>query len=225
MGRKRGSQRQSSLMADSFSTFFSDKVNDVRVPTAGSADPEFTAFHVHSLDEFIPLSVADVVCLVKDSPTNACGLYPVLTWLVKDFMQLLAPYLTNLYNRSLSQGHFPEMFCLAEVTPILKKFTLDPSMLSSYRPISSPARKSIRVPMQPLDGNRSPEGDPEDADRGNLTLHGMLDLSAALIVWIKASSSTDSRHRLDSPDWYSTGWDHTSSEGGSIWDTMGLHPQ
>ena len=89
------------------------------------------------LDEFIPLSVADVVRLVKDSPTKACGLDPIPTWLVKDFAQLLAPYLTNLFNRSLSQGYFPEIFRLAEVTPILKKSTLDPSVLSSYRPISN----------------------------------------------------------------------------------------
>ena len=63
--------------------------------------------------------------------------YTVPTWLVKDFVQLLAPYLTNLFNRSMSEGYFPEMFRLAEVTPILKKSTLDPSVLSSYRPISN----------------------------------------------------------------------------------------
>ena len=41
------------------------------------------------------------------------------------------------------------------------------------------------------------------ADQGKLTLLGMLDLSAAFDVWITASFLTDSRHRSDSPEWYS----------------------
>ena len=45
------------------------------------------------------------------------------------------------------------------------------------------------------------------------------------ILWITASSLTDSRHRSDSPEWYLIGCDRTSSKGGSMWDTMGLHPQ
>ena len=201
MGRKRGSRAHSGLTADSFSKFFSDKVNDVRASTAGSADPEFTAFHGHPLDEFIPLSVADVIRLVKDFPTKACGLDPVPTW------QLLAPYLTNLFNRSLSQGYFPEMFRLAEVTPILKKSTLDPSVLSSYRPISNlpfvskVLERAVNERMsQHLQSNGLlPENQSAyrrshstetallkvtsdaliAADQGKLTLLGMLDLSAA----------------------------------------------
>ena len=45
------------------------------------------------------------------------------------------------------------------------------------------------------------------------------------IVWITTSFSTDSRHRSDSLESFSTGCDRTSSERGSMWDTMGLHPQ
>ena len=207
MGRKRGSQAQSGLTADSFSKFFIDKVNDVRASTAGSADPDFTAFHGHPMDEFIPLSVAYVVRLVRDSPTKACGLDPVPTWLVKDFVQLLAPYLTNLFNRSMSEGYFPEMFRLAEVTPILKKSTLDPSVLSSYRPISNlpfvskVLERAVNEWMsQHLQSNGLlPENQSAyrrshstetallkvtsdaliAADQGKLTLLGMLDLSAA----------------------------------------------
>ena len=44
------------------------------------------------------------------------------------------------------------------------------------------------------------------------------------IEWITASSSTDSSHCSDSLKWYSTGLNRTSSEGGSMCDTMGLHP-
>ena len=132
---------------------------------------------------------------------------PVPTWLVKDFVQLLAPYLTNLFNRSLTEGYFLEMFRLAEVTPILKKSTLDPSVLSSYRPISNlpfvskVLERAVNERMsQHLQSNGLlPENQSAyrrshstetallkvtsdaliAADQGKLTLLGMLDLSAA----------------------------------------------
>ena len=133
MGRNRGSSVQPGLTTDAFSKFFSDKVDDVCSSTAGSAEPEYTVFH----GEFIQLFISDVVRLIRDSPSMACGLDPIPTWLMKKFVEHLAPYLTCLFNKLLSQGRFPESFRLAEVTPILKKSTLDPSVLSSYRPISN----------------------------------------------------------------------------------------
>ena len=163
------------------------------------------AFHGYPMNEFIPLSVADVVHLAKDFPTKAC--VPDPTWLVKDFVQLLAPYLTNLSNKSLPQGCFPEMFRLTEVTPILKTSTLDPSVLSSYRSIlnlpfvSKVLERAVNERMSPhLQSNELlPENQSayrrshstetallevtSDAmiagDKGKLTLLGMLDLSAA----------------------------------------------
>ena len=122
-------------------------------------------------------------------------------------MQLLAPYLTNLFNRSLTEGYFPEMFRLAEVTSIFQKSTLDPSVLSSYRPISNlPFVSKVleRAVNERVSQNLQSNGLlPENqsayrrshstetallkvtsdaliaADPGKLTLFGMLDLSAA----------------------------------------------
>ena len=42
-----------------------------------------------------------------------------------------------LFNKSISTGHFPESFKVAEITPILKKSSLDASIVSNYRPISN----------------------------------------------------------------------------------------
>ena len=78
-GRNRGSSVQLGLTADAFSKFFSDKVDDVRSSTAGSAEPEYTVFHGHPLGEFIHLSISDVVRLIRDSPSKACGLDPIPT--------------------------------------------------------------------------------------------------------------------------------------------------
>jgi len=50
---------------------------------------------------------------------------------------VLAPFVTDLFNRSLSAGVFPTQFKAAFVTPLLKKSYLDPSQGKSYRPISN----------------------------------------------------------------------------------------
>ena len=179
----------------------------MRSSTAGAADPEYATFHGHPLDEFAQLSISDVERLIKDSPTKACGLDPIPTWLVKEFVQHLAPFLTCLFNRSLLQGQFPENFRIAEVTPILKKPTLDPSVLGSYRPISNlpfiskVLERAVNermllhlhanglLPEHQSAYRRSHSTETAllkvtsdaliAADTGKLTLLGMLDLSAA----------------------------------------------
>ena len=55
----------------------------------------------------------------------------------KDNVDVLAPFITELFNRSLSSGVFPTQFKAAYITPLLKKPDLDPSDGKSYRPISN----------------------------------------------------------------------------------------
>ena len=112
MSRNRcSSTTLSGLTADSFAQFFCDKVSDVRSSTAaGAADLEYADFHGHRLDEFAQLSISDVERMVKDSPTKACSLDTIPTWLVQEFVQHLASFLTCLFNRSLLQGQLPENF-------------------------------------------------------------------------------------------------------------------
>nr|XP_049580551.1 ubiquinone biosynthesis protein COQ9, mitochondrial isoform X3 [Syngnathus scovelli] len=57
--------------------------------------------------------------------------------LTKACLPVLLPHLTTLFNQSLSLGHFPTVYKLAAITPVLKKPTSDPVNLSNYRPISN----------------------------------------------------------------------------------------
>jgi len=57
--------------------------------------------------------------------------------LLKDNVDVLAPFITELFNRSMSSGVFPSHFKAAFITLLLKKPTLDPSDGKSYRPISN----------------------------------------------------------------------------------------
>ena len=50
---------------------------------------------------------------------------------------MLAPFLTDLFNKSLSTGTLPSIFKSAYITPRLKKPDLDTAEAKSYRPISN----------------------------------------------------------------------------------------
>jgi hypothetical protein len=56
---------------------------------------------------------------------------------LKDIADLVAPYIAELFSRSLANGHYPAGFKHAFVTPIVKKAGLDTSDIGSYRPISN----------------------------------------------------------------------------------------
>jgi hypothetical protein len=59
------------------------------------------------------------------------------TSLLKENVDTLAPFLTELFNRSLLQGTVPSVFKSAFITPLLKKPDLDPAETKSYRPTSN----------------------------------------------------------------------------------------
>ena len=59
------------------------------------------------------------------------------TWLLKSCIDLLAPYVANVFKLSPSSGAFPTSYKDAYVTPRLKKPSLPRCELSSYRPISN----------------------------------------------------------------------------------------
>ena len=60
---------------------------------------------------------------------------PLPTRLLKNNVDVLAPFLVELYNRSLSTGVVPAAFKAAYVTPLPKKADMDPADVKSYRPI------------------------------------------------------------------------------------------
>jgi len=64
-------------------------------------------------------------------PNKTSQLDPVLTWIVKEFSNLLAPFITLLISKS------PQSFKHAVVLPLLKKENMDPTQLSNYRPVSN----------------------------------------------------------------------------------------
>jgi hypothetical protein len=55
---------------------------------------------------------------------------------LKQISDIIAPHLENLFNRSIEQGVYPNIFKVAKCVPIYKGAPLDPSLPVNYRPIS-----------------------------------------------------------------------------------------
>ena len=127
-----------SITSDTVHAFFDAKVAGVRASTSGAPPPVFTDVPSgHSLTDFLRLSVDDVAAAVRRLPDKQCTSDPLPTSLLKENVDTLAPFLTELFNRSLLQGTVPSVFKSAFITPLLKKPDLDPAETKSYRPISN----------------------------------------------------------------------------------------
>jgi len=107
--------------ANDFATFLNDKVDAVRASTA--ATPLYDVPHrtTPTMSEWRDVTSDEVGKLINAAPNKTCQLDPAPTWLVKDMRGLLAPFLSMLFNKSLTTGCFPSQFKEAVVRPLLKK--------------------------------------------------------------------------------------------------------
>jgi len=86
---------------------------------------------------FQRISAVDVIAAVRRLPDKTSVIDPLPVNSLKQVVDELAPYLTELFNRSLALGHFPDMYKDAYITPLLKKSSLDAAEVNSYRAISN----------------------------------------------------------------------------------------
>jgi hypothetical protein len=94
-----------------------------------------------SFNRFQTVSLDDVVAAVRALPDKSCTLDPLPTKLLKAAVDVILPFLTELFNRSPSFGHVPDVFKIAHISPLLKKADRGSSNvrpdMQSYRPISN----------------------------------------------------------------------------------------
>jgi len=90
-----------------------------------------------SLHRFLPLTTNDVIIVIRRLPDKHSAADPIPTSVLKEVRDLIAPFITELFNRSMSDGCFPAVFKEAFITPIVKKAGLDATDVSSCRPISN----------------------------------------------------------------------------------------
>ena len=126
------------INAENFSQAFADKVAGVRSSTSNAHRPVFDdGGCTVNFDTFSTVDETVVVRLIRNAANKNSMLDPVPTWIVKQYVDELAPFITTLFNSSIQNGVFPSSQKCACVTPILKKTSLDIDDLGNYRPISN----------------------------------------------------------------------------------------
>ena len=135
--RNRDVTSSTSHTADGFAAFFARKIERVRSDTAGLAPPSITEIASSSFTAFRTCSQEEVRKIVMSSPIKSCSLDPVPTFLLREFIDLLLPFVTKMVNESLAQGRLPDSQKHALVTPLIKKPGLDTADMNNYRPVSN----------------------------------------------------------------------------------------
>jgi len=92
--------------AESFLKALASKVNDVRTSTAALPPLHIFDLHAELIRGFDPVDVATVQRLITQAANKNCELDPALTWLVKQFVNELSPFITLLFNASFRDGIF-----------------------------------------------------------------------------------------------------------------------
>ena len=69
--------------------------------------------------------------------SKTCQLDHAPIWLVKQYRELLSPFVAMFSKESITTGCFPAKYKNAIVTPLLKKSNLYSSLIKSYRPVSN----------------------------------------------------------------------------------------
>ncbi len=128
-----------SITADDFATFFTNKTKTISSQFSPplTQDPQPTRSTAQTpIFSFCPLTEAEVSKLLLSNHPTTCPLDPIPSHLLQVISPTLLPALTHIINTSLLTGIFPTAFKQARVTPLLKKPTLNTSLLENYRPVS-----------------------------------------------------------------------------------------
>ena len=156
---------------------------------------------------FSPITQHELRRIIGLSAPKTCELDPLPTPLLCELLDSVLPLLTDIVNKSLTSGVFPEIFKTALVKPLLKKPSLDPNDLKNYRPVSNlsfiskiiekvvlsqlSVHLSTNRLWNPLQSAYRPGHSTETAllkvmsdlllslDKGNVSVVALLDLSAA----------------------------------------------
>jgi len=93
-------------------SYSDDNVASVRAATADAQPPSFTSTtSLHSsIHQFQPVTIDEVITAVRALPDRSCAIDPLPTVHLKAVVNVIAPFLTELFNRSLSNGVVPEVF-------------------------------------------------------------------------------------------------------------------
>ena len=132
-----------STLVNSFNSFFISKITKIHesISNINASSPispfptrQFSGIPISVLQ---PVSSEEVLKLICSLPNNSSPLDSLPTPTLKKYALILSPILSKLANLSFSTDTSPSIFKRAQVLPLLKKPSLDPTSPANYRPISN----------------------------------------------------------------------------------------
>ena len=122
-----------------FANYFKDKVTKIRetLDSATHNAPDFETSSGPVFSDFRLVSEAEVKKIITTSPPKSCCLDPIPTSLLVTHIDSLIEIITIIINESLMTGIVPSTFKQAVVVPLLKKPSLSPDELNNFRPVSN----------------------------------------------------------------------------------------
>ena len=128
-------------LTNDFPEFVFAKIAKIHDHLAAAPRPDFVQpdppHCVFSLNEFAPVSVADIAKTIKGAPIKVCYLDPIPMKLFKSAMDNLILVIADIVNESLHSGAMPDSIKEAMVLPLLKKTNLDVHDMGNYCPVSN----------------------------------------------------------------------------------------
>ena len=121
--------------ATSFATFFCNKVDSIPETTMNASQPTIHQREVLPFGRFQEVTTDEVLEIIRTASNKQLIIDPAPTWLVKQMSDVLAPVFTDKINRSFEQRCFSSSKKEAVIVSRLKKQSLDPADLKSYRTI------------------------------------------------------------------------------------------
>ena len=131
------------VLVNQFSDFFVSKISkireEIRSNNSALSQPDNDVVHVihNPLTEFEPTNLKEVRKLIMESPNKSSCQDPIPTWILKNCLEALLPFITMIINLSLSSGEMPDNLKEAILKPLIKKICLDPEIFNNFRPISN----------------------------------------------------------------------------------------
>jgi len=127
-----------SISADDFLQFFISKSSSNDDLNPDVVPPKFSRAPLDcTISNFRQISVTEVLQLLGRLPVKSSKFDPLPIPLLRLCADIIAPFVTFLFNKSLVSGTVPNIWKRAHISPILKKSVRDTLSVSSYRPISN----------------------------------------------------------------------------------------
>ena len=129
-------------LANSFADYFISKIDIIYsalVEKSVDVEPSLPESPTYPV-EFCTFSqvTQDQVKIFAAKPSSkSCILEPLPTSVLKGYLTVLLPNITNIVNLSLSTGIFPDALKTAAISPSLKKLGADHEQFKNFRPISN----------------------------------------------------------------------------------------